>query len=301
VELSEWDKGHALKYVRRESISPFPGWADKTEGYFAMLTAAFDASGDDGTPIVSVAGFISSVKDWEDFSKLWTARLARENIKYFRAVEAAHFSKEFKPWRDWPNEDKESWRQALFTDLMEIIKSHVYRYFGCSIVNSALGEMNEDFKKEFYLTAYSIAGRTCEKRVRHWILDEWKNSTVNVELVFEMGDDETELRKRLSHDHCLPPIFRPKLGMVDDKGVFHPGFVPLQAADWLAYELSIATRDLTSETKHIESTADLRWPLRQFCRIQGTPGVFATDDIKGFEKNIELYKHLKNWWASIGA
>src|SRR5215470_19358028 len=113
-----------------------------------MLTVACDASGDDATPVLSVAGFISSVKDWETFSELWTERLSREGIKYCRAVEAAHFNGEFKPWKKWSKDEREAWRQALFSDLMALIQRNTYRHFSTSIVNRAFSQMNESLREQ---------------------------------------------------------------------------------------------------------------------------------------------------------
>ena len=51
-----------------------------------MLTLAFDAGGDDGTDYMTVAGFASSLADWDHFSEKWKARLDRDGIAFFRAV-----------------------------------------------------------------------------------------------------------------------------------------------------------------------------------------------------------------------
>ena len=264
-----------------------------------MLTAALDAGGDESRPILAVAGFVSSVSAWNEFSKLWTERLAEEKIRYFHAVEAAHFNGEFRPWKE--RADREKWRRDLFKDLMDIIKRNTFRHFSCSIVNTGIAQMNEASKEEFHLCAYSIGGRICERRIREWFLEEWRHTKATMELVFEDGDlGKGKLQARLAIDpNCFQPIFRPKLDTTTDEGVFRPGFVPLQAADWLAYELAIATRDLIEERRAIESTADLRWPLQQFLEKPGNHGVFTVANMEEFERKIEMYKELKNWWRKI--
>ncbi len=102
-----------------------PNLESSGEVLFVMLTAAFDAGGTEDTPFLTVAGFVSSVKDWDDFSKAWKKRLSQEGIEYFRGVEAAHFRKQFQPWHDKP--DREQWRQNLFADLMDLLTRNVYR------------------------------------------------------------------------------------------------------------------------------------------------------------------------------
>jgi hypothetical protein len=64
---------------------------DRDKVIFVMLTFAFDAGGDDGTEYVTVAGFASSSKDWGEFSVKWKARLNKEGIEFFRAVDALVF------------------------------------------------------------------------------------------------------------------------------------------------------------------------------------------------------------------
>lgn len=262
-----------------------------------MLTFSFDASGDENTPVLSVAGFASSEKDWSNFSERWTARLQKDGIEFFRAVDAAFYRGPFLHWHDKPN--KEALRRALFSDLMDILKSCVYRKFGCSIINKAFGGMTPALKQEFALTAYSVAGRACEKKVREWILAEWKNHDMAIELVFEEGDlGKGKLQKRLDDDRCFSPTFRPKKDMISDGGIVRHGFIPLQAADWLAYELSVAMRN-AENGKVVESTEELRWPLQEFFKIQGDCGVFTVEDMKQFEKMLELSKDLEKWWATL--
>jgi hypothetical protein len=264
---------------------------------FGMLTAAFDAGGDESTPVLSVAGFASSADDWHKFSDLWSSRLAKDNITYFRAVDAAFFRGPFQHWRD--RTDRESLRRSLFFDLMEILKSHTYRKFGCTIINGAFNEMNPQLKAEFSLVAYSIAGRTCEKRLREWVIGEWKNPDTGIELVFEEGDKgKGKLQKRLADDGCFTPTFKPKKDLVGEDGKIIYGFVPLQAADWLAYELSLAVKNAEAG-KLAESDQDFRWAFREFLTIPGNPGVFTVNDMKQFERMLELSKDLAEWWKQF--
>jgi hypothetical protein len=251
-----------------------------------MLTAAFEAGGDENTAILTVAGFVSSVKDWADFSRLWTERLGRENITYFHAVEAAHFKKQFAQHADRP--DKAVWRKELFHDLMEILRAHTYFHFSCSVVNSILqAGVSEENREEFHLTGYSVAGRLCETKVRAYMQEYYPNSKAVVELVFEDGDrGKGKLQTRLS-DGCLRPIFffKPKVDTIGQDGSLKPGCVPLQAADWLAYELSIAARNLDISDS-IKPISQQRWPLRQFIEMRGADGVMSLDEAIKFDKSF---------------
>src|SRR5579863_9669306 len=203
----------SVRYSPLEHLASivFPWWIERREGLFMMATAAwtaaFDGGGDESTVALTVAGFVSSTKDWDDFSRLWKERLDAEGIQYFRAVEAAHFRKQFQPWHNKP--DREQWRKHLFADLMDILKSHVYRKFACTILNKNFSTLSEENRKHYKLRAYSVAGRTCDKHIRDWMRDE--RIKVPIELVFEAGyEGDTELQIRLITDTGRAPIFRPK-------------------------------------------------------------------------------------------
>jgi len=56
----------------------------------AML-AAFDASGHESDqPVLVVAGFVSSAKDWDEFSAKWLERLRADDLPYFQASQFAN-------------------------------------------------------------------------------------------------------------------------------------------------------------------------------------------------------------------
>jgi len=220
---------------------------------------------------------------------LWSQRLEREGILFFRAVDAAHFRGQFERFRDMP--DRVAWRNQLFADLMDILKRNVYRKFGCSIVNSAFKDMDPKLAKEFSLNAYSLAGRTTEKHIRQWIASDWTRTTP-ISIVFESGDQGVgKLQKRLAEDGCFPPNFMPKKSTVGENGT-QLGYIPLQAADWLAYETSIAIRLVESGEAH--EVAQLRWPIQQFHRIPGETGVYAAANIQELEKNLDSIQTRKH-------
>src|SRR5258708_18467377 len=132
-----------------------------------MFTVALDASGDESTPVLTVAGFVSSVTDWEEFSDEWERRLKRDGIEYFRAVEWAHGNEQFEGWLQ-----KEEERKQIAADLMDILRRHAYRQFGCAVINKAFQQIDVALRKEFLLCAHSLAGRTCAKLLRDWAISE---------------------------------------------------------------------------------------------------------------------------------
>jgi len=264
------------------------------------LIFAFDAGGDDGTDYMTVAGFASSAKDWDEFSQKWKSRLQKDGIEFFRAADAASFRGPFEHWRHLS--DRERLRRALFADLMELIKSHAYQKFACTIVNTDFRSTNSETRRQFAESAYSVAARTCEKYARHWVISEWRSCPeTGLAFIFEAGDKGQlklmdRLRKEWGH---IPPNFRPKKDFRRDDGSIGYGFVPLQAADWLAWELNRAARDFYPQK--LESESQLRWPMREFLgRPNGKIGIYTPENLKDMDNMIALENKIAAWATSIG-
>jgi hypothetical protein len=275
-----------------------PWWLDPKDVILVMLSFAFDAGGSESTPTFTVAGLGSSENDWRAFSEAWSKRLKQDGIAFFRAVDLASFRGPFQHLRNKSGSERERVRRALSSDLMDILKSHVYRKFGCMIINKEFAKMSPSLIADFSLNAYSVAGRTAEKQVREWIMQEW-SPTTPVELVFEEGDaDHGKLMQRLKDDAGFEPIFRPKKDTVRPNGTMAYGYIPLQAADWLAYEISVAEKYL--QEGKIDELSDLRWPMQQFLRIPGEPTIYDEEDMSRFEKGLDLIKKIGIWERKLG-
>jgi len=261
-----------------------------------MLSFPLDAGGDESTFALTVAGFGAGEKEWGDFTRLWTERLGKEDIAFFRAVDAAQWRGQFERFREVPNKD--IWRKSLFSDLMEILKRHVYRKFGCTVVNRNLSKMDERLREQFLLTAFTLAGRTTEKQIREWIKSDW-TPTTPVVIVMESGDHgKGKLQERLEKDGCFPFAFQPKKDTTNKRGVMEYGFVPLQAADWLAYELSLSVRQFEEGT--VQEIAGMRWPMQQFHRILGEPGTYEVEDLREMERKLRSVREIDLWERRAG-
>jgi hypothetical protein len=283
----------------------WPPWVDREKAIFVMLTLAFDAGGDDGTDYMTVAGFASSTSDWDSFSQKWKERLDRDGIAFFRAVDANSFRGPFEHWRELPDDEREELRRALFSDLMKIIQSHVYQKFSCTIVNNDYVSTNTEARQEFAESAYSLAARTCEKYARQWTMHDpgWRTCReMKVAAIFESGDgglDEGKLQERLRKDYGhIPPNFRPKKDTLRDDGVMEYGFIPLQAADWLAWEVNRATRDVHAGL--INSESEMRWPMQQFL-IPVSPymGIYDLDGLNRMNDMIEVVNRVPHFTAAL--
>jgi hypothetical protein len=264
------------------------------------IAAAFDASGDENTDVLAVAGFLSSEDDWQSFSEQWSKRLTQDGIEFFRAVDAAAFRGPFEHWRD--RKERETLRRALFTDLMNILKRHVYHRFGCVVINESFEMMSKELRNNLRLSAYPLVALTCEKEFRKYILTEWKNSKpqMPVKMVFEQGDQGFgDLTHWLNLAKGTIPATRAfKRDTLQEDGIMANGFIPLQAADWLAYELGLSVRQI--ESGKIKKISDLRWPMQELMRVKGDAGTYHTKDIKDVERKLEILNKIPDWEKPTG-
>ena len=261
------------------------------------LTFAFDAAGDGKTPLLTVAGFAASAANWHQFSTEWNDRLKQDGIEYFHATDLDEFWGPFRHWKGNPK--REMLKQSLREDLMDIIHRNVFEKFGCTIVNNLFGQMSAELRREFALCAYSLAGRTCEKRAREWGVKTFGGGKpVPVELVFESGDKGYgNLQKNLGQGR-FKPIFRPKKDEAKD-GVVQKGFTPLQASDWLASEVNRAAKQMLEG--RVEGTPDLSWAMREFTRHPtGFLGTYTSDNLKQLEEGAILQKKIIAWSKTAG-
>jgi hypothetical protein len=247
----------------------------------ALFTACFDCSGSDKdpqTPFLTVAGFLSTADHWIEFTDLWTKRLLKDGIQYFRMAEFAHSVKQFDGWRE--QEDR---RKQLLGDLVDLVKSHAFRKFGTVVQLSAMQKLDDSVRQEFSLTAYALAGRASAGDLRQWALSEGEGlEDTPFALVFEEGDaGQDKLKTRLEEDG-FNVNFRPKKDEMKN-GILRPGFVPLQAADMLAYEMTQCAKkeDVT------------RWAADQFIRMPGRIGLFIAEDVQGLQRDLREYGPFK--------
>ena len=98
--------------------------------------------------------------------------------------------------------------------------------------------------------------------------------------VFEEGDEgQDKLRERLEEDDLGAPNFRPKKDMRRKSGLLEPGFIPLQAADMLAYEISLAAQRQNYD----------RWACNEFMQMLGRIGIFLSEDIQGLQRDLRTH------------
>ena len=258
---------------------------DKFVNVPAKLIAAFDASGQEESACLVVAGFIASHDDWASFDKEWLARLKKDGLTYFHMVDFANFRKQFaKGW-----EEDEPRRRRLLGDLVGIIKSHVYRLFSSSIEMNTFDTLSSENKKEYSFNAYVLAARSCAADVRRW--QKREKFTPPTAYAFEDGDGgKGMLEKRFLEDNLSKPVFKLKKDTVQPDGSTIRGYTPLQAADILAYELHKPHRDLLAGKPRIPR---FRWALGELLRVPGEPGYYSPKHLRDLNERLEALSESK--------
>jgi hypothetical protein len=197
-------------------------------GRTVMLTAAYGASMDSRKSFLSVGGFVASAADWEDFDGKWRDRLGREGLSCFHMADFTRSVGDFAPLK------KEKQRKrGLLKDLLGIISSHAYRKFGVTVEVEALdAELADQAKLEYAPNALALAGGVACGQAIFWAREE---GFPVPEFVFEDGDLAGEkLGEQVKVLTGVMPTFKSKTDSREVKA-----FTPLQAAEILAYEMSL--------------------------------------------------------------
>jgi hypothetical protein len=236
-----------------------------------QMVVGLDASGkEDNQPALAVAGFVSSATDWEEFTIRWKGRLEADGIAYFRAADFAQSVKEFAHLKG-----DEQRRRRLSRDLMDILKTYVYRKFGCIVVcKDFKGAVGQDINSVFFPNAYVLAGIATAADVSIWARREQLKTPYRI--VFEDGDEgKGALVERMVTTGLGAPTFEPKRDKLDANGNLVPGFVPLQAADWLAYETFLDFKAARGFSK----PRPIRWAAEEFSKMVGGVDIMEPDNL----------------------
>jgi hypothetical protein len=268
------------------------GWKD---GRFAVFTVALDASTSSDSPVLCVAGFVSSTAEWMDFETSWNRRLAIDGIDYWHTHEWVSSRGQF---HGWDRDKKRTIGGKLIEDLMDIIRTHAFRKFGCIIFIEFLEKIDETNRERFIMDkAYAVAGRHTAHDVAVWARMERFQRLP--ELVFECGDfGKGDLIDGLVKQEGWPmPQFRPATDMLSKDGLIVAGFVPLQAADLLAHTYFSHGREMEASE---DWRFDEKWRYRQFEEMQGTIGYYSPENIDEMNQNMKVLREQEDWAKSKG-
>lgn len=245
--------------------------------WLAVFIAYFDDSGHPSDSVaMSVGGVIAKASSWEKFEVKWSKRLRRAKKSAFHATDYECRRGEFT---DWDN-DK---RISFIHDLAAIVKNTV----ACGVTSSVVmadwfAVMPAKFERSEFVAkkgAYLLLFQLCiESLVKHAGIPR----TETVSCVF----DENQFVRGALAEHYSS--LKRDLGLEDKLGSLTFGngkkFLPLQAADMMAYEGFKHTKNQIAEGGS-HDVRKLYLNLRASDRIHHF--LLDQDGLRGYVKAIE--------------
>jgi hypothetical protein len=204
----------------------------ESDGDVVVLKVAMDESGvHDGSPVITVGAYIARPSQWRDWTKRWNA--TKRPIKVYHAADAANLHGEFGDW----TADR---RDELVRKLLPIIAD-------TDIPGVVVGVQMDEFEKaiqglgnlrSIFGTPYAACFQWVVQIIMNFALGAM--STERIAFVHELNDYRQEALEAFAwvkeHGNPLGNIIGLQFAEKKD-------YVPLQAADILAYEGNKRLRD----------------------------------------------------------
>jgi hypothetical protein len=202
------------------------------DGYVIVLRIFMDESGThDGSDVVAVAAYIGKPKEWQRFTKAWN--IAKRPIKVFHSVDCQNLAEEFDGWN--PKD-----RDSLVARLLPTLATH--NLIGLAVAINMrdldVALRGKPHLGELFGSAYGLCFHCVVQSVIETV--EKNSNNQSLSFVHETNDFQVEAleafseikKSRKRHSGGMAIAFADK-----DK------FVPLQAADVLAYEANKKCRN----------------------------------------------------------
>lgn len=219
-----------------------------------MLRAYFDASViPEG--VAAVAGYVASMRTWEQFDPAWKAVLDAYGLKYFHMTDWEAREEQFKDWQD----DK---RHDCFGRLVEVIRATRLQPVAFALLVSEYREVVAGYERvlsssewERFREPFSC----CATNAIGVMLNRLKKNNINepVACVFDQGD--VGMRDVIEGYHRSSQASEEVRKRLDSVTTGHKEkFLGLQAADPLAFESAkhlLRRRGLTS--RKVRTSAEI--------------------------------------------
>ena len=217
-----------VSYFRESLQADFPRDLAQKDRLVLALHAYFDDSGTHaGSEAVTVAGYISTVEQWDMFTREWAAVLAEWGLGCFHMTD---FANKVGKYREWSDQE----RRFRFGRLVSIINRHAIASVGIGIPKQAFDQIFPKNAKRFVGGAYGLAATACFFEAAR-ILEPGYPSA-RIAYFFEAGTRGSGEILKVFNWNYNDREQRPKLKLISIK-FEGKEFPPLQAADILAYEL----------------------------------------------------------------
>ena len=235
-----------------------------SQGLFALLTCYFDDAGGADHGYTVVAGWIASVEQWERFTEDWQELLTEYGLESFTMKECAQWQGPFRCWC-------EDQRRSFLRRACQILKTHVQYGFASIVQHAEYRAVNKLYTlKEYTKSEYALAGISTVRAAYDWAARNHPGTPM--ECIFHQGTKGHELLSDLILEELrFTPIFRSASEQEGPRPV-----VPLQVADFLAYEVRKVRKDDPNETRPIEKH---RMSARMLISVDNDWGQFTEQDL----------------------
>jgi hypothetical protein len=240
---------------------------------FTAYSAYFDASGHPNQQnVLTVAGFVSSVKKWSRFDKEWNAILASEGVKTFHMTDFVSNQGEFAV--GWKGQTKR--RKRFVEQLAACLKSNVNKSFRTTLILSDYSEINKRFRVEEDLgKPYTLCCMMCVYTLLRWA--KRKKAEKHLLYYFEDGDkdkgDFEVMHKRIYK-------VRPKFLDKSEAAAFQP-------ADFAGWKIRTLTQASIRNDHTLEKGIKLLQSMEMLRTIPKDAGVVNQETLVNY---CRLYK-----------
>jgi Protein of unknown function (DUF3800) len=203
------------------------------DGYVAVLKVYMDESGvHDASPAVTVGAYIAKPSAWRDFTKEWN-RLKRP-INVFHSVDCANLAGEFKGW-------DEAERDKYVARLLPVIARHKLAGVVIGIYVPAFEEAMAAVPevRTLFGSPYDGCFQWCVQRIVGF--HNRAHSKQRLAFFHEINDYQAECKRSFVEIESDPNNTSRSMSLTFGR---KSDFVPLQAADVLAYEGNKRMRDI---------------------------------------------------------
>jgi hypothetical protein len=228
-------------------------------------TSYCDESGHSEDPTLlyaGMAGFVAPAGAWEVFEGEWKELLRNAGFSQLHMKDFAHSEGEFARWK---GKEHEAERQAFLGRALEIIRNTNATPVGAVVSLRDFASLTEGQKKSF-LNPYYVAFQTCTRGSAIHALFETPEEKVAMVYSYneEYGANEGGRAHQLWEAMKKSIDWRYRMGSYASNTPVE--LCPLQAADFLAYELCHEFENQIKRPKN-----GMRFPLTQMLQMVKSP------------------------------
>lgn len=150
------------------------------------LIAYFDESGTDGrSPIVAVAGYLSTKQNWNEFKVEWQKFLLKNDIEVFHATDLINGYKEFSLEKGWSEKRRKSALRIADRIIEKNVLYGLATYTTLEDCEKFFPLKDKNGRRKKFSAEYLISGVMAVNLVTNWAK---KNNYLNpIKFVFEDG------------------------------------------------------------------------------------------------------------------